>query len=383
MSRRGVIVMTSLGTMMIFVTIGSALLIRSLHESQISTISRDSQGALFLAEASVDRAIMGLRNGCDDNGDTLCDGVDVAAMLNGTYWAEVTPDQGDPLAFMVTGHGLSDAQQRNLAVLAKLIPYSVFQFALFGSASVSIKGDAVTDSYDSRSGSYDPSAAGDDGDVGTNAAYAGAIEISGSIKVNGQIAVGEGVVDPSTVVYIAGGSATITGEPPMVAQTTNLLMPPANPPVGIPCEDRTINAAEVVALPAGEYCFRQLRVQGGGTLTTDGSGQVKIYIVESFTATGNTMIGVESDPSQLLMVLTTASDATITGDLIGSTRFYGGIYSPTGSVDISGNAEIFGSVIARDVEISGNAQIHYDEAVGALTDPVGVYQVGILSWREQ
>ena len=115
----------------------------------------------------------------------------------------------------------------------------------------------------------------------------------------------------------------------------------------------------------------------------DGSGYVTIYITGSFSATGNSTIGKVGDPTQLTMILTsTAHDMTLQGDLTGSTEFYGGIYAPTSEIKINGNAEIFGSVVAQQVNVSGDAKIHYDHALSQLEDPVGVYETRVLSWQE-
>jgi len=115
-------------------------------------------------------------------------------------------------------------------------------------------------------------------------------------------------------------------------------------------------------------------------LTADGS--VKVYVTGQFSASGNTTIGVSSDPTYLLLLLVSSQEATIEGGLTGNTEFYGGLYAPTATINISGNAEVFGSVVAKTVKVSGNAKVHYDEALGVLTDPVGLYQVRVFSWRE-
>ncbi|HLD78469.1 MAG TPA: collagen-binding domain-containing protein, partial [archaeon] len=101
-----------------------------------------------------------------------------------------------------------------------------------------------------------------------------------------------------------------------------------------------------------------------------------------FHATGNTTIGEPNSPSYLTMLLTAASQATIDGSMGGTTEFYGGLYAPNADIDIGGNAEIYGSVIAQEVVTSGTPQIHYDESLGDLMDPIGLYKVKVLSWRE-
>ena len=218
--------------------------------------------------------------------------------------------------------------------------------------------------------------------MGTNSVEVGGIEISGNITVNGQVAVGPGVSDPSTVVDINGGSAIISGTPPIVSQQVALPMPEVAVPPGVPCTDLAINGSETVVLSAavGNYCFNTLSVSGGGTLTVD--GPVKVYVTTLFHAIGNTQIGVPSNPAYLTMLLVSDSQATIEGSMSGTTEFYGGLYAPSAHIDVGGDALIYGSIIARTVGVSGDAQIHYDESLGELTDPIGLYRIRILSWRE-
>mgnify|MGYP001569578734 CR=1 FL=1 len=72
---------------------------------------------------------------------------------------------------------------------------------------------------------------------------------------------------------------------------------------------------------------------------------------------------------------------TIEGDVTGNTKFYGGIYAQAGDIDIRSNAEIFGSVIAQEVEVSGNAQVHYDEAMAGV-GPAGSYDPDVVEWQD-
>jgi len=374
MKRCGAALVTSLGIVVILAILSSSFLLRAIHETLLSRRSSSQHHALFLAEASMDTAIQNLRVGQSND-------VSVTTMSGGSFWAEVDPTLV-PMEYLITGHGFHAGEQRNTEAVVRQAPTSVFQFALFGSQQVVVSGEAITDSYNSSQGPYDPNAFGQNGDVGTNATTAGGVNISGSIAINGQIAVGANVADPNSVVTITGGSAIITENPPVVSQSQALPTPPVTVPGGLTCTDLTVTGQTVVTLSSavGQYCFEDLSISGGGTLTADGS--VKVYVTGQFSASGNTTIGVSSDPTYLLLLLVSSQEATIEGGLTGNTEFYGGLYAPTATINISGNAEVFGSVVAKTVKVSGNAKVHYDEALGVLTDPVGLYQVRVFSWRE-
>ncbi len=387
---RGLVLVVSLGILIILALLGSSFLVRGLHENQLSDRSKATRGALFLAEASVDTAIDQLRVG--NTGD-----VATTALGAGSYWGQVTDPAEDATLGMwdyrINASGKQGSEQHQLEVLAQRTPQSVFQFGLFGSQKVEVSGQAITDSYDSSLGAYDPATAGQKGNVGTNATTAGAVDISGTIAINGQIAVGEQAADPISVVDVSG-SAIITGSPPIVAQTTNLQIPPDSPPVALSCTATlSVNGNQVVTLPAdggsacsvstiSTCCFKDLKVSGGGVLTT--TGPVSLYVKHEFEAKGDAVLGVPSKPAQLLIVLLTPPNlATIEADFSGNAKFYGELYAPAGDIDIKGKAEVFGSIIAQDIKISGNAQVHYDEAMAKDPGrPVGSYAVTIKQWRD-
>lgn len=385
-NRHGSMLVLSLGTIVFLSIVGSTTLLRGLHEEQTSRRSSALQKAFFLAETSLDATIDNLRQG--QSGD-----LPTTVMAGGSFWATVTDSTEDPtllpLHYRITGHGLYQAGQRDVEALVHLMsPQSVFQFAMFGDQSMTVSGSVITDSYDSSLGPYDPNNPGQNGDVGTNSTTAGAVTISGSIAINGQVAVGEDAVDPNEVVSI-GGEAIITGEPPIIAQSSNLQMPGVDPPAGLSC-DITFNVGgqQTMALPAdapqgacnanNECCFLNMSVGGGGTVTVD--GPVTVYVTEQFSAGGNTTIGSLLNPGHLILILTSSQTGTL-GSVSGNTLFSGGIYAPNGGVNVSGNADVYGSIVANSVTISGDAQIHYDEAL-ANTGPVGSYDAELLAWYE-
>ncbi len=365
-----------MGVVLLLTILGSTLLLRTLHENQLSTRSSAQQGAMSLAEASIDRTLCQLRVGQFTDLATT-------SLGGGNYSAEVAP-AGPPLRYRVTGHGLSVAEKRNLEALVQLTKQSVFQGALFGNTSLTVSGTVVTNSYDSRVAPYNAATAGSNGDVGTNSGLAGAVNITGSIAINGQVMVGAGTSDPNAVVTIAGGTAIITGSPPVAPLQNNIIMSPVSPPAGMPCPDLTItNAGQDPNLAPGVYCYHNVSVSGGGSLTTNDAGSVTVFVTGAFSASGHTVVGVEANPTQFLMVLTaTAGELILEGDFTGTTEFYGGIYAPTGEIKIAGSAAVFGSVVADTINLTGNAQVHYDKAMGALEDPTGGYQTALLSWQE-
>ena len=94
------------------------------------------------------------------------------------------------------------------------------------------------------------------------------------------------------------------------------------------------------------------------------------------------VVGVASDPSRMLFLMSSSAGAILQQTIQGNNTFYGGIYGPEATFTIQGNAEIFGAVIAREVNVTGNAEIHYDERLSTSTTVPNVYQRALISWRE-
>ncbi|MCS6244059.1 MAG: hypothetical protein H2172_09415 [Opitutus sp.] len=55
------------------------------------------------------------------------------------------------------------------------------------------------------------------------------------------------------------------------------------------------------------------------------------------------------------------------------------VYAPTAAVDINGNGDVLGSVVAKNITLVGNAAFHYDESLG---DFGGSSPYGISKWSE-
>ena len=76
--------------------------------------------------------------------------------------------------------------------------------------------------------------------------------------------------------------------------------------------------------------------------------------------------------------------------MTGSTKFYGALYGPNSTINIQGNAEVYGSIVARTVNVTGSAIVHYDEALADCNGPTppqscgvnNLYKATTVSWRE-
>lgn len=385
MNRRGFVTALAIAVVAVLAILGASFLNQSLNEGQLGRRTASRQAAFYLAEAGLDQASINLRT-LDTADDVLSQGLET-----GTFTINAPTDLGGS-RWLVTTQGVSNGAQRRLEAVFELTPQSVFQYAMFGAQSVNVSGHAQTDSYDSRLGPYEDTPGpgynkGQDGDVGTNGTTVGGITVSGSIFIEGQLVVGPGV-DPPESIITGYDPAFVTGNPKVVAEDNPFPMPTVEPPLGLTCSDETVSGNTTMELSPtggplgnGTYCFRDLTLSGGSTFTT--SGPVVVYLTGQLTASGNAEIGVESAPQHMLFLMTPQSGVTLQeGTLTGSTEFYGAIYGPEATLEITGNAEVFGSIIAKTVHVTGNATIHYDEGLTDLVTVANTYQRTVVSWRE-
>lgn len=394
-NQRGFVYALALLVVFFLTLLGTSILIRSVSEVESSERFGYQSAALHIADAGVDQAARNLRTPTD-----LTDDITTDTLPTGTFTLD-TPVSLGAQTWKVVSHGASvqePTRNRNIEAVFSLTPQSVFQYALFADLALTAGGSANTDSYDSRLGAYGACLSncgggspvnnvGRNGDVGTNGTTAGSVAVSGSLFVDGQIAVGPGVTNPTSIVtgydpaMITGGTSPPSDTQDVVAQSSTFPMPNVTVPEGLTCSDRVVNGNETVTLTAGTYCYHDLTIKGNGTLTA--SGSAKIYLTGSLSAQGNSAVGVPSDPTKMVFLMTSTSEATIEeGTITGSNKFYGAIYGPQATINITGNAEVYGAIIADRVNLMGSAVIHYDEAVSTLTDVSNLYQTSVVYWQE-
>jgi hypothetical protein len=133
-----------------------------------------------------------------------------------------------------------------------------------------------------------------------------------------------------------------------------------------------------------------LRLRSGGSLQVDTSGgPVTLWVIDNFIMDSNAVMSPLNHLPQDLRV-NLLSDNVInpevtiqldTVDLASNTKLYGMVYAPHAAVTIRSNFELFGSLVARSVDLDSNASFHFDEALIDATasgDPV----FETVCWRE-
>lgn len=117
-----------------------------------------------------------------------------------------------------------------------------------------------------------------------------------------------------------------------------------------------------------------IQVASGGNLTVYTDGNIAIG--------GNGMANANANAASTLIYGTnTGSGQTIT--MTGNATTIAAINAPNADFSITGNGELRGSVIARNITLNGNAAFRYDEALLDYSNTTGTGNPwGIAKWRE-
>jgi hypothetical protein len=364
--------------------------------------SRQSLAALYACEAGLSQAVKQLALG--QTGD-VGSSYQPQAIGEQTVWVQAT-DIGDS-RIALQSHGFDDGARMDVELVVQPAKTGFFRWAAFGDESLHLDSNARTDSYDSALGSYldqmvngagSNAYANTNGDVGSNAD----ITMDSNNQVWGDANPGpSGTVSGSGVANIYGNTTSL----PATIDLPDIIVP-VIPSTG----SLTVSSSQTLA--SGSYNYGTLQVNVGKTLTVVGpativcsdfklksnsslivdatNGPVEFYVVNDFVLNSNTSIySTDYLPKDVTFnllsdnILDPGIDVLFDEDLVdfdSGSKMYGTIYAPSAEVTIDSNFELFGSLVARRVDLDSNCRIHYDETLATLSDEAG-NQYERISWR--
>ena len=363
--------------------------------SQLTSAGADISNAkaFWLSEAGVQMVVYNFKT----NPGYRASPTSLSGNLGGGTYAVTQPTSDGHGGYNITSTGIFGGISRRITCNA--IGGSVFNYAGFGSSSVTMSGAAVTDSYDSSLGRYNVNGnKGYNGDVGGNFN----ISIpSGSPYVNGNASTGpSGTFTDPTHRYIYG----------TVSHANNVSLPVVTVPsslTGLVSGGAIAPNNQNVNIGPGNYKYSTINLNGIDTLTINATtAPVNIYLTGNSTSVsisnsaqiiipatntqpvtfytdGSTSVsgaGVVNNtyiPSNFLLYSPSSSAITVSN----SGSFYGAIYAPSASLTVSGAAVIYGSAIANSLTLSNSGTVHYDKALTNV--PLsGTSSYSVKSWRE-
>jgi Tfp pilus assembly protein PilX len=380
--------------------------------------------------SSVQTAFDSALNAQPVNGMGVSATYSVAATLVSMKTVLSVGDQVKPVqVWEVRARGDVDAArdaQVELKAKVENVANPTFGYAAFGVApvcgSVSVQGNAGTDSFDSRFGTYTTTQSNTGGDLGTNgnvyvggtsttvhgevqSAVAGTGSCGGgsmtALETSGGATVTEGVEQlPAPVSYPT--PAAPSPAPPttnqLVSGSVNLCGTGANVIAGCTVTGAnqidfapgsygnvTING-NTLRLSAGTYTMNSLTLSGGAILQIV-SGPVVLQLA------GNSLVGAApvlsfTGTSQLVNLTASASDFQViyggTRDiqLAGGVNAYGVVYAPNSNISFTGGSDWFGAVVGNTINDNGGVNLHYDRSLSDKFFIVGNFRVAAVSWQK-
>ena len=272
---------------------------------------------------------------------------------------------------------------------------ALFTKAVFGHLDLDVGGSVLTDSYESDLGSYASQAVNVHPVSGaTYAVSMGSIGSNGNISINGSVTVlGDATPGPEHSVSLSGG-AYVDGATTPAAEPMPLPPVTYSPPIG---SAGALSTNTDRTFTAGTYRFDDFDIKSKAVITIE--GDVTLYVDGDFNVAGQSQILIENGAS--LTIRHGGSDFSLTGGGVlnltqrpenlqiystaasvkfaGNAGFYGVVYAPDASLRPTGTSDLFGSFVGKEITITGNVNIHFDEMLASAVGFTSTPQV--VSWR--
>lgn len=143
-------------------------------------------------------------------------------------------------------------------------------------------------------------------------------------------------------------------------------------------ETLTVYGDVTLILTAGSGATA-ISVTGNASIIIPANSSLKIYAEGNVAISGN---GLGNGNVQPISCQIWGTNQTVAGQTIavqGNGALRAAIYAPNGDVSINGNGDVMGSIVARNIALTGNASFHFDEA---LRDRESNAPFSIAKWRE-
>lgn len=399
MNKRGIVLIICYMVIVILSILGAAFLVRSVSERNVASGYYSSTQALWVAEAGIQQALWELKyNSCADcsncSGNRCISGTLTSA---GDYDVTIT-------ATTITSQG--SVPSRNAAnpvtrtVQATISSSPPFNYAVFARNKIILLNNAMTDSYNSSLGLYGGSNISANGNVGTNSGAANDVSLGNNATVNGNASTG-----PGGTVQLSN-NAEVTGS---ITHANNTTIPSVTIPSSLSSLPNAgainISNGGSQAIPSGSYNYSSISMANNATLTINGTVNLYLSSTSSAISMGNNCNIVVSAGAKLTVyvkgALSIANNSSLNNvskipanfqlyssysgsngvQISNNGNFYGSVYAPDTDVILANNTDSFGSFVGKTVDLSNNSDIHYDQALNQVTNPIFPLTVG--SWYER
>lgn len=396
-ARRGSALALSLAVVSVIALLSAMMLQLSSSYWKREAAAVDAKRAFYIAEAGLAEAIHGILQG----NSGLVGSEDLPARFGeGVFWTDVLADAHGILHIDSTA--LCGQARSKLSIAIEVTSASSFGLGAFGDGQVVVGAGSYIDIYDSRKGPYAPPEEGalvlDGGQVGSN----GDITLEAARGVDPLVIYGN-VVPGKDASVIQGVGTIVMGEttPRKDHQELDPIQLPDVRPTGAivqlvgngTVEPGTYGTTSLLVGPAATTTIQgpavlvvdDLTISALGQLRIDSTdGPVEIYVKNSINAMALSKItNVTQDPRGFQLFIEPAGRGNVLGSPVQLNHdgdFHGSIYAPNARIDMNAGTSFYGSVVAKQLHIGRNSQLHLDQSAGA----VGVTDMSIdlLSWRQ-
>jgi len=151
------------------------------------------------------------------------------------------------------------------------------------------------------------------------------------------------------------------------------------PSISLAGSDKLDISGDVIIIITAASGTSGLSIAGNGEMNLASGATLKIYIEANMSLAGKGLLNPNAQPSSVQIWGTSTNATPQTISMSGNGSLNGICYAPNANVTIAGNGDVYGSFVANQVSVSGNAQFHYDKTLRYLNtgDPYG-----ITKWRE-
>jgi Tfp pilus assembly protein PilX len=426
-NERGTVLITTLIIALLVGIVVAALLVVSQQQNYLTARSRTWSSEIPIAEAGIEEALAHINSRpktLETNGWRKIGSYWAKTRTNltseGYYFTSINknPTWAPPTITSI-GYGRvplnTNYTQRSVFVQTKLLPP---KYGIVAKQQLSMNGNPLINSYDSSNddwstnGRYDASKQSDRVGVGVLSSATPAIDTGGG-RIYGTASTGPGGTVNGNIgsgEWFAGGNSG--SEPDHTTDDFNMAVPNASLPGNFSSTPQTVPLLGAVlggifsgftyVLSPGDWKFGAVNFSSGGIYV---QGNVRIWVDGDFRmsssasvtlAPGATLemyIGHPTSPSAVQMDLSGNCVINPTGipancsiyglqnctsmKYSGTSAAYCKLYAPNADIRITGDYDFNGSIVGNYIRFSGNAQIHYDEA---LAGESASYKV--VLWQE-
>ena len=107
-----------------------------------------------------------------------------------------------------------------------------------------------------------------------------------------------------------------------------------------------------IALAPGTYCFSEVTLSGGSTLTI--TGMTTLNVTGKFDSSGGSVSNTTHDAFQFKVNVSGSTNVKISG----GSDSYMTLYAPGSDVDVSGSSDYYGSIVGKTLTASGGSGLH-------------------------